>query len=726
MKKVIIAEKPSLAKNIKNSLGKIEKFADKRNGNGSLYFESGNYIITSGFGHLFTLCDVVDYGTDDTLPFIPRPFRFKLKQVFIDENLDKKEKELRRAANDGVAAQFNLIKELIFREDVDGIIHCGDADREGEVIVRLILQEAKNEKPVFRLWLPEQTEQTILKAVKELKNDSEYDNLYNEGLARMYIDWLYGINYSRYMKAKAGRSFNVGRVLVPIVEVIYKREQEIKNFKKQKYWQAEGKGSKNGTDFTVSTDKRFDSESLGTSYINILNSRNTYVQNIESKEVNLEPKKLFSLDTLQGFLAGKYEMTMDHSLAVLQTLYEAGYVTYPRTNTEYLAEAEKVKAAQIIALINKRNEEQALIMKDSKKIFDDTKIDSHSALTPTVKFPNMTELSSDQKKVYSAIYNRFCANFSAQPCIMNRKVITFENGDERFRISGDTVKNAGWMRFEARETTNDTEQLLPELSVGEKIQITFVLKECETKAPARYSVATLNKYLKAPFRKEIESADDTEEYTMLMAGLEIGTVGTRPGIIKNAQTNGYIMLKKNKFYCEPKGELLMSYLDQLKVNLYKEKSVEVSKVLKFVNQQKIPVSKAVAYAANELTKTIGLDVKVEKTETDPNKEVLGECPFCGRPVYDSEKVYYCSGRDKCGFYVFKKDKYFESMKKELTKSMMKKFLKREKVRLDLTSKEGKEYSVNISVNWSRKEYNGKLTTAANYEKTFVHKKKKKS
>ena len=221
----IIAEKPSLARNIVAGLGQM----NKKNG----YFENSEYIVTWAFGHLFSLSDVEDYLPDDekksdgkqrwtmeNLPCFPDNFTFKLKN-----------------GDDGVKKQFEVIKSLVNRADVTEIVNAGDSDREGEIIVRLCVQNALSApKPFKRLWLPDQTPQTVKKAFSERKDEGEYENLANEGFARTYVDWLYGVNLTRFVTLKTGSLLRVGRVIVPIVKTIYDRDTEIENFKPEVYY----------------------------------------------------------------------------------------------------------------------------------------------------------------------------------------------------------------------------------------------------------------------------------------------------------------------------------------------------------------------------------------------------------------------------------------------------------------------------------------------------------
>ena len=224
--KVIIAEKPSLARNIVGAIGNMKQQSG--------YYINDEYIVTYVFGHLFTLADIEDYPGHEgdgkwsmkNIPCYPNEFKFNLKK---DQN---------KQVDKGVEKQYNIIKTLINREDVDNIINAGDADREGEVIVRLIIMNAleDNNKKKTRLWLPDQTPETIKEALADLKEDKEYDNLANEGFARTYIDWLYGVNLTRYATLKTGTLLRVGRVIVPILKAIYDRDLAIRNFVSEMYY----------------------------------------------------------------------------------------------------------------------------------------------------------------------------------------------------------------------------------------------------------------------------------------------------------------------------------------------------------------------------------------------------------------------------------------------------------------------------------------------------------
>ena len=364
-KKLIIAEKPSLGRAIATALN-VKKFTgEKSNG----YYENDKYYITWCFGHLFKLKDIVDYEglanitwENIELPFLPNPFELKY-------NSGRTEEE-----GEGIKKQVEIIKELVFKEDIEEVVHCGDAGREGQVIVDEVLEYIGNKKKVTRLWLPEQTEDTIQKQIMNCKENDTYNNLSNEGLTRIYMDWFLGINLSVFLSVKAKTKLNVGRVVIPIVKYIYDREQAIKNFKVEKYFQLESKTEKENIKIPLILRKeKFLNKEEAEKVAQELNNNKGKVISIEKKEVKKYPKKLFSLGKLQSELSKNHKINFERSLKIIQKLYEEGYVTYPRTNTEYLAEEEKEKIKSLINLINQKG--YCLEFKDSKNIFDTSKIE---------------------------------------------------------------------------------------------------------------------------------------------------------------------------------------------------------------------------------------------------------------------------------------------------------------------------------------------------------------
>ncbi len=658
MKKIIIAEKPSLATTIVKAIG--GNF-ERKDG----YFENGKYIVTFAFGHLFQLCSIDDYFNREKskwdlneLPFIPNEYKFKL----IDDV--------------GVKKQFKTIKTLINREDVSTIINCGDADREGEVIVRLIIDRAlESKKDIKRLWLPEQTEETIRTSLNNLKDGSDYNLLYNEGFVRTCVDWIYGINLTRLVTCKTSKMLPVGRVLIPIVEVIYNRDFDINNFKSKKYYQAEANIIKDNKTLKFSIDElKFDTKEDCTKVIEQIKNEKIIVKDIEIKDIKRKPKKLFSLDKLQNKLSKEFKMSANESLKIIQSLYEKGLVTYPRTNTEYLAEAEKDKVQKIINTIDKNN---ILEMKNKKSIFDTSKVESHSAIIPTIKIP--TNLNEKELDVYNIIKNRFISNFLIEDTVIEETKVFFQLGSFNFTLKGNTIKSLGYLKFE-----NDMqEKYIPKFNINEELENNIIVVDKETQPPKHITLEELNNYLKNPFKKEKMSED--EEYKLMLSGVEIGTVATRSTIIEKATKLKYIREEKGTFYIDKLGVDLINTLNKLQIDLYKNKTVELSKALKQVYRNELSLKKALEIFSNNLTATTekAKQIEVNKIASEEKeKEVIGKCPKCCKNVYESEKSFYCDGfkdTPKCTFSIYKNNKFFNDKGKKVTKTIVKSLLSKGKV-----------------------------------------------
>ena len=590
MKKLIIAEKPSLARNIASALNvRVSKEG---------YMENEKYIVSWTFGHLFKLRDVDGYvgekrkWSEVKLPFFPEKFEFELKN------------------DSGIKKQYKVLKNLINSKEVDEIVNAGDADREGQIIVDIIINAIKTDKKIKRLWLPEQTEETIRKAINNLEDNFKYRNLHNEGLARTYMDWLMGINLTRYISLKANTLFPVGRVLIPAIKYIYDRDLTIKNFIPKKYFTVEGETMCNGTLLKLICDKKYNLLELekAKSYSYELNRNKGIVKDIIEKEIILNPPKLFSLSKLQSKLSKENKISFAKSLEIIQNLYEKGFITYPRTNTEYLAEEEKDKVRELIKLYSNYR----LEFKDSKKIFDSSKIESHSAVMPTLKIPDMNSLNLEEKIIFETVRNRFISNFLKEQAIINQTEIKIAVGNEIFNLKGKSVKQEGFLKYENQKIDNK----LPYFEINQEIDVDFKVVDKLTVPPKKVTEENLSNYLKNPFRKEKnqKNEDDTQEYREIMKGIEIGTEATRTGIIENAKKYGYITSEKQNFSITEKGIKLIELLDLLHINLYAEKTVEFSILQKDIYNNKKTVDDIIEKTKSELQNIINQDIEVEKFE----------------------------------------------------------------------------------------------------------------
>ena len=681
---LIIAEKPSLARNIVAGIGTMKKLDG--------YFENEEYIVTWAFGHLFTLYDIEDYSEKkcenpkwnlDNIPCYPETFKFSLK------------KDKSKQIDKGILKQFNIIKSLCNREDVVQIVNAGDSDREGEIIVRLCIENALNsEKKLTRLWLPDQTPETVKQGLLEMKDEIEYNNLANEGFARTYIDWLYGVNLTRFATLKTGTLLRVGRVIVPIVKAIYDRDKAIKNFVPDIYYGISSEEKTKDEVVELNSKEKFDKNDIKKA-INLCekyNNEKAIVTNKSVKKDTLQPGKLYSLTKLQNYLGKKYKMPMDKSLSIVQKLYEEGYLTYPRTNSEYLATNEKDKIKKIIENISKLN--YPIKFKDKKTIFDDSKIESHSALTPTYKLPNLNNLTDDEKIVYKSVLNRFVAVFCSEECKIEKTEIKIKVGDlEEFVLKGNVIIEAGWTKYD-EYSKND--KMLPNLNINDEVNIKFELKEKKKTPPKHYTIETLNNYLKNPFKEDKakldeENDDDTEDYKAIFEGLELGTEATRTGIIENAINSKYIELKKDVYYILPGGEYLIDSLMQMNINMDKYKTSTLGQGLKKVYRGEITINDVVDLTKKEINEVFdkrnncGLN-----TDTGFFNDVIGTCPICGKNVVKTRFNYGCTGyREGCNFKI-----NFVICKRVISKNMAIDLLKNKKTfKINgFISKDGKPFS----------------------------------
>lgn len=699
--KLIIAEKPSLARNIIAAIGS-NKF-QKQDG----YYECSDYIVTFAYGHLFGLKDLEEYNpnydpdektswTLEGLPFRPHEFLFKLRPDPKTHKVDP-----------GVKKQFQTIKNLCARKDVECVINAGDADREGEIIVRIILDQAGNQKPVWRLWMPDQTPDTIRAELRAVKRGENYDNLANEGYARTYIDWLYGINLTRYASLKSGTLLRVGRVIVPIVKAIYDRDMAIKNFVPKKYLGLASKAETNGEVIELNSKRTFalNDRDRANALADTYNQTGAVVKSIDKKKTPLQAGKLYSLSKLQGVLGKKFKMSPKESLAIVQDLYEKGYISYPRTNSEYLATTQRDSINAILEKL--KDYGYKVCPKDLKRsIYDDSKIESHSALTPTNKLAKKEDLSEKEWQVYSTILNRFLAVFCSEDCIVDRTTIEIQVGDmETFKLKGDVFISKGWMQY---DDNGKSDKILPPLAVGDIVNVDFQVADRETKPPAHYTVDSLNKYLKNPFKQEKKAASlsddeddaedeaiepatvedldaDREEYEAIFEGVELGTEATRTGIIETAINSKYIALKNNKYTILPDGIFLIETLHKLHIDMGKEKTAELGRALKMVYRGELSVEDSVTKAFIEVRQffTAGFDVTIDQADRPQGAagESLGKCPKCGGNIVERDKLFGCDNKN-CSFAIWKDNKLLQSIGwKAVTKQMVKSMLDGRKVLL---------------------------------------------
>ena len=509
MVSVIITEKPSVAKNIADALN----IKNRKDG----YFEGNDYIVTWAFGHLLQLYDAKDYDENmakwrmENFPFIPSHFRYKIKS-------DPRHKEKEDL---GAKKQLKIIYQLMKRNDVDSVIQACDYDREGQVIGDTIIYHLNTKKQVYRLLLNEWTPDEVLKGLQNLKPNTQMRPLLDAGISRQWADWVIGINLTsvatlKYQKG-SGKALNIGRVLLPTLKIIYDRDKEIENFVPENYFKLTATFiTKDGQEYegtyVEGEEEKFKNKETLEVIQQALNNQSA---TILDKKVELKkeyPPYLFNLSNLQGFITSKYKgWTSDKVLRVAQSLYEKKYITYPRTASVVLEESLVEKAAKVLNNLKKGLPyENEITFAKKKRVFDNSKVESHSAITPTYLIPK--SLTRDEEIVYNAIKNRFIMQFMPIAEHEETKIITKVNTNDikgLFISKGKVQLVEGWKKVEKMES-KDT--ILPLVNINEIVQIRdHKLSSHVTKPPKHHTEKTLLRVMETCGKNKDKENEDSEE-----------------------------------------------------------------------------------------------------------------------------------------------------------------------------------------------------------------------
>ena len=538
---VCIAEKPSVAKEIADILGARNRHEGFIEGNG--------YQVTWTFGHLCTLKEPHDYTPMwqrwnlGSLPMIPPRFGIKLIN-------DK-----------GIEKQFAVIEKLM--QDADMIVNCGDAGQEGELIQRWVMQKAQAKCPVKRLWVSSLTEEAIREGFANLKDQSEYQPLYEAGLSRAIGDWLLGMNATRLYTLKYAKNkqvLSIGRVQTPTLALVVKRQLEIQNFVPQPYWEL--KTVYRDTTFSV-VEGRFDNEEKAREALEKITGQLFTVTDVTAKNGTELPPRLYDLTSLQVDCNKKFGLSAEQTLQTIQSLYEKKVTTYPRVDTTYLSDDIYPKCENILKGLR---DYQALTaplfgkpLVKSKKVFDNKKVTDHPAIIPTGVYPQgLTDL---EKKVYNLVATHFIAVFYPD-CKFRTTTVLGESADVKFKTTGKEIIEPGWRVVFAGEQVDDKEEkenLLPSFTVGESGPHTPGLAEKWTQPPKYYTEATLLRAMETAGKLV-----DNEELRDAMKENGIGRPSTRAAIIETLFKRNYIKREKKNIVATPTGiELIGTIRNEL-------------------------------------------------------------------------------------------------------------------------------------------------------------------
>jgi DNA topoisomerase-3 len=519
---VCIAEKPSVAKEIADILGARSRHDG--------YYEGNGYQVTWTFGHLCTLKEPHDYTpvwqrwSLGSLPMIPPRFGIKLIN-------DK-----------GIEKQFAVIEKLM--QAAEMIVNCGDAGQEGELIQRWVMQKAQAKCPVKRLWVSSLTEEAIREGFATLKDQSEYQPLYEAGLSRAIGDWLLGMNATRLYTLKYGKNrqvLSIGRVQTPTLALIVKRHFEIQNFVLQPYWEL--KTVYRDTTFSV-TEGRYDSEEKGREALEKIIGQPFTVTDVTAKKGTELPPRLYDLTSLQVDCNKKFGLSADVTLQTIQSLYEKKVTTYPRVDTTYLSDDIYPKCPNILAGL--RDYQPLTIplsgkpLPKSKKVFDNKKVTDHHAIIPTGVYPQgLTDL---EKKVYDLVARHFIAVFYPD-CKFSTTTVLGESAGVKFKATGKEITEPGWRVVFAgeqnEEKEGEKENLLPSFTAGESGPHEPALAQKFTQPPKPYTEATLLRAMETA-GKFVEN----EELREAMKENGIGRPSTRAAIIETLYKRNYIRKEK--------------------------------------------------------------------------------------------------------------------------------------------------------------------------------------
>ena len=548
---VCIAEKPSVAREIADVLGA----RTRKNG----YLEGNGYQVTWTFGHLCMLKEPDDYTPQwkhwslSSLPMLPQRFGIKL----ID--------------NETYRQQFAVIESLM--QNAEMIVNCGDAGQEGELIQRWVMLKARAKCPVRRLWVSSLTEEAIREGFDNLKDQHEYDRLYEAGLSRAIGDWILGMNATRLYTLRFGQNrqvLSIGRVQTPTLAMIVRRQEEIENFRPEQYWELK---TRYRNVLFSSVKGRFSSRQDGEALLEQVRSSDFTVTDVTEKKSRESAPRLFDLTSLQVECNRKYGFTADETLKLIQSLYEKKLTTYPRVDTAFLSDDINPKLPRIHNRMRGYEELTAPLkgtkLPKSRKVFDNSKVTDHHAIIPTGVSPlNMDER---ERKVYDMVARRFIAAFYPE-CQVAVTTVMSSAGDVGFKASGKQVLKPGWrtvfewqkaggtaaeQQSEDEDAAKDEEKLLPAFKAGESGPHEPLLKEAWTTPPKPYTEATLLRAMETAGK----TVDD-EELRDAMKENGIGRPSTRAAIIETLFKRHYIRKERKNLFPTATGRELIGVIKE--------------------------------------------------------------------------------------------------------------------------------------------------------------------
>lgn len=670
----VIAEKPSVARDIATVLGATQKNDGNISGNG--------YIVTWAFGHLVGLAMPDAYGIEnfrrENLPILPQSFQLIPRQVKTDKGYKP---------DSGTVKQLKIIKEVL--DQCDKIIVATDAGREGELIFRYIYQYLECRKPFVRLWISSLTDKAIRDGLQNLKDGTMYDNLFRSAKARSEADWLIGINASQALSIAAGRgTYSLGRVQTPTLAMICSRYLENKNFVPQKYWQLKLQTGKGSIEFSALSEEKFDSQQLAINKLQIIkDSGQVQVESVECKEVNQEPPLLYDLTTLQKEANTKLNFSADKTLSIAQKLYEGKLISYPRTGSRYISQDVFDEIPERISLLETydRFAGYAKSIKGSslnRRTVDDKKVTDHHALIITENKPG--SLQADEQAIYELVAGRMLEAFS-EKCVKEVTSISLTSGESIFAVKGTVIKSAGWRAVFNAQEEGEENTVLPALKENENLPLSDIeLLEKQTKPKPLHTESSLLSAMENA-GKELEDA----ELKASMKDSGIGTPATRAAIIETLFTRQYIIREKKALVPTEKGLAVYDIVRDKKIADVEMTGMWENALSKIESGEMNPDTfhKSTEVHASQITSEL---LGVQLTLSTQQDLI---CPKCGTGrILLYPKVAKCDNID-CGLVIFRNKSDKQLTDKQVTELVT---AKKTGVIKGFKSKAGKPFDASLA------------------------------
>ena len=694
--RLVIAEKPSVAKSLAAVLGA----ANRRDG----YLEGNGWLVSWCLGHLAGLADAATYNPDyakwryDDLPILPESWRFTIAK-------DKRD-------------QFDVLRTLLRREDVTEVVNACDAGREGELIFRTVYCLAGCTKPIRRLWISSMEDSAIREGFANLRPGSDYDGLHQAALCRAKADWLVGINATRLFSVLYHRTLNIGRVMSPTLALIVQREAEIDAFKPVPFYTVvlELPG------FSVSGERMAD-KAAAQQLKTACQGGTATVKKVERKEKSEKPPALYDLTTLQRDANRLLGFTAQQTLDYLQNLYEKKLCTYPRTDSRYLTSDMAEGLPVLVNLVANAMpfRKGIAISCDAAAVINDKKVTDHHAIIPTrnIQEADLSALPVGERAVLELVALRLlCA--VAEPHTYAETAVMVECAGAEFSAKGRTVKQPGWRALDAAyraglknaEPDKETEDKalpdggrLPELAEGQSLPVAgAAVKEGKTTPPKHYTEDTLLSAMETAGKDEMP--EDAER-----KGL--GTPATRAGILEKLVSTGFLERKKSKKQVQllPSHDavsLITVLPEQLQSPLL---TAEWEYRLGEIERGELAPEDFMSGISAMLQELVGTYQVIKGTEYlfTPPREVVGKCPRCGGEVAEMQKGFFCQDKS-CNFAIWKNSKWWAMKRKQPTKAIVTALLKDGRARVTglYSEKSGKTYDATVVLDDDGRYANFKL------------------